>query len=60
VEVQQEIMDEVENLYLRMILSKSQGRINKAAQLAGLNPRGLYNKMKRLGLNKDDFKKKGG
>lgn len=57
-EVQQEVMDEVEELYLRMVLSKSQGRINKAAQLSGLNPRGLYNKMKRLGLCKEEFKKK--
>jgi two-component system, NtrC family, response regulator AtoC len=56
-EVQQDIMDEVEELYLRMVLTKCQGRINKAAQLAGLNPRGLYNKMKRLGLNKEEFKK---
>jgi len=55
--VQQEVTDEVEDLYLRLVLTKSQGRINRAAQLAGLNPRGLYNKMRRLGLNKEDFKK---
>lgn len=59
-QVQQEVMDEVEELYLRMVLAKSQGRVNRAAQLAGLNPRGLYNKMKRLGLNKEEFKKKNG
>jgi len=59
-QVQQEVMDEVEDLYLRMVLAKCQGRINRAAQLAGLNPRGLYNKMKRLGLNKEEFKRKAG
>jgi hypothetical protein len=59
-QVQQEVTDEVEDLYLRMVLTKSQGRVNRAAQFAGLNPRGLYNKMKRLGLNEEDFKKKTG
>jgi DNA-binding NtrC family response regulator len=55
-EVQQEIMDQVERIYLERALSKTGGRINQAAQIAGIHARGLYNKMKRLGLRKEDFK----
>ena len=37
-------------------LSKTGGRVNQAAQIAGIHARGRYNKMKRLGLRKEDFK----
>jgi len=57
-EVHQEIMDRVELLYLRMVLTETGGRIAKAAEISGINSRGLYNKMKRLGLKKEDFKKR--
>ena len=56
-EVQQEVLDRVERLYLQMVLEKTGGRVGQAAQLAGIHPRGLYDKMKRLGLQKEDFKK---
>lgn len=56
-EVQEEVMDQVELLYLNMILSECNGRVAKAAEVAGINPRSLYNKMKRLGIRKEDFKK---
>jgi len=56
-EVQQEVMDRAERLYLRMVLEKTEGRVGQAAELAGIHPRGMYNKMKRLGLRKKDFKK---
>ena len=55
-EVQQEIMDRVDRLYLEQALAKTRGRVNEAARIAGIHPRGLYNKMKRLGLRKEDFK----
>lgn len=55
-EVQQEVMDRVERVYLQKALVRTRGRINEAAQLAGIHPRGLYNKMKRLGLRKEEFK----
>jgi len=55
-EVSKEIMEEVEFLYLKMILTETRGKIAQAAEIAGINPRGLYNKMKRLGLKKEDFK----
>ena len=56
-EVQQEVQDQVERVYLEMVLEKTRGRVGDAARIAGIHPRGLYNKMKRLGLRKEDFKK---
>ena len=56
VEHVQEVIDQVERIYLERVLSKTKGRINQAARIAGIHSRGLYNKMKRLGLRKEDFK----
>ena len=55
-EVQKEIMGQVERLYLEMALKKTGGRVDQTARIAGIHPRGLYSKMKRLGLRKQDFK----
>ena len=55
-EIQQEVMDRVERLYLQQALTRTKGRVNEAARIAGIHPRGLYNKMKRLGLRKEGFK----
>ena len=49
-------MDRVERIYLERVLLKTGGRVNRAARIAGIHSRGLYNKMKRLGLRKEDFK----
>jgi len=46
-----------ERKYLVELLDYVDGRIGEAAQLAGLTPRALYNKMKIHGLKKEDFKK---
>ncbi len=56
-EVENDISDQIERLYLESVLKKTQGRIDQTARIAGIHPRGLYNKMKRLGLRKEDFKK---
>ena len=55
-ELQREIMDQVEKLYLQKVLKKARGRVGQAARIAGIHPRGLYNKMKQFGLRKEDFK----
>ena len=55
-EVQKEIMGQVERLYLELALKKTRGRIDQTARMAGIHPRGLYNKLKQLGLRKQDFK----
>ncbi|TKB10733.1 sigma-54-dependent Fis family transcriptional regulator [Desulforhopalus sp. IMCC35007] len=46
-----------ERKYLVELLDYTDGKIGEAAQLAGLTPRALYNKMKVHGLKKEDFKK---
>lgn len=55
-DVQKIILDQVEGAYLRMALTKTRGRVGQAAAIAGIHPRGLYSKMKHLGINKEDFK----
>ena len=56
-EIQRAVLDQVEREYLRMVLTHTNGRVGQAAQMAGIHPRGLYNKMRRFGLRKEDFKK---
>lgn len=46
-----------ERKYLVELLEYTGGRIGESAQLAGLTPRALYNKMKIYGLQKEDFRK---
>ena len=46
-----------ERKYLVELLDYTDGRIGESAQLAGLTPRALYNKMKMYGLKKEDFRK---
>jgi transcriptional regulator with PAS, ATPase and Fis domain len=55
-EIQKQVFDSIEKMYLEMVLKKTRGRIAQTAQIAGIHPRGLYNKMKRYGLRKEDFK----
>ncbi len=55
-EIQKDVLDQVERRYLELALKKTGGRVGRAARIAGIHPRGLYNKMKRLDLRKEDFK----
>ena len=55
-EVCDEILSQVERLYLQNILNKTKGKVGEAARLAGIHPRGFFNKMKKLKLKKEDYK----
>lgn len=55
-EVQKIVMEQVEGAYIRMVLTRTCGRIGEAAKIAGIHSRGLYGKMKHLGIHKEDFK----
>jgi two-component system response regulator AtoC len=55
-EVRQETMDKIEVAYLQMVLKEENGRVGKAAKKAGIHIRAMYNKMRRLGLQKEAFK----
>ncbi|MBU1195439.1 MAG: sigma-54 dependent transcriptional regulator [Proteobacteria bacterium] len=55
-ELKAEIIKEIEKKYLKMILQKTCGNLGETARIAGIHPRGLYGKMKALGLDKSGFK----
>ncbi len=55
-QVKEEVINRVEKRYIEMVLGKTAGKVGAAAQIAGIHPRGLYGKMKKLGLDKADFK----
>jgi DNA-binding NtrC family response regulator len=42
--------------YFADLLRRARGRVGRAAELAGLSPRSVYEKMQRLGLRKEDFR----
>ncbi|MCB2183942.1 MAG: sigma-54 dependent transcriptional regulator [Desulfobulbaceae bacterium] len=56
-EVRREVVDQVEKEYIQMVLGETKGRIGEAAVIAGIHSRALYNKMKRFGIRKEDYKK---
>ena len=55
-EVKEEIWEKLEGDYIRFILTQTQGRVGLAAEKAGIHPRGLYSKMLKYSINKDDYK----
>ncbi len=55
-EVRDAVVAGVEKAYLEMVLKKTGGKIGETAAIAGIHPRGLYDKMRKLGINKADFK----
>ena len=57
-EVRRRVLDRVEHAYLEGLLRRTRGRIDQTAKLAGIQPRSLYEKMRRLGLRKEDYKQR--
>ncbi len=55
-EARAELTEAFEREYLRRVLESSAGQIGEAAGRAGLDPRTLYNKMRRYGLKKEAFR----
>ena len=51
-----EARESFERRYMEELLAESCGRIGRAAAKAGVTPRSLYEKMRRLGLRKEAFK----
>jgi len=54
--VRKELLDSLERQYLARHLERSGGRIGETARRAGMEPRSLHEKMKRLGLRKEDYR----
>ncbi len=58
-DARREVLDKFEAMYLAGLLKQHEGRIEKTAQRAGIQSRSLFDKMKRLGLRKEDFRSRG-
>jgi len=52
----QALADAFERRYLEGLLERHRGNVAQTAQQAGIDPRTLYSKMRRLGLRKETFK----
>lgn len=57
-EVRKEYVYELERTYLAALLDATGGRVGETAKRAGIEPRSLFEKMRRYGLKKEDFKQK--
>ncbi len=55
-EARQKLLAEFERAYLVGLLEATHGRIGETAKRAGIQPRSLFEKMKRLGLHKEDYR----
>jgi DNA-binding NtrC family response regulator len=54
----EKLLTEFERAYLTAQLEATKGRVGQTAQRAGIRSRSLYEKMKRLGLHKETFRRK--
>jgi len=55
-EARDRVIADFEAAYLDGLLRRTRGRVGEAARIAGIAPRSLYNKMRALGLRKDDYR----
>ncbi len=51
------VVADFERRYFSRLLERTQGNVGKTAEQAGVDPRTLYNKMRQLGLRKEDFRR---
>ena len=59
-EVRESFLSDLERQYIEGVLASARGRIGEAAKRAGIQERSLYEKMKQLGLRKEDFRQSQG
>jgi DNA-binding NtrC family response regulator len=57
-DAREKLLTEFERAYLVGLLEETGGKIGETAQRAGIQPRSLFEKMKRLGLRKEDYCRK--
>ena len=53
-----EAVRKAETAYLSLLLEETRGRIGETAKRAGILPRSLFEKMRRYGLKKEDYRSK--
>jgi DNA-binding NtrC family response regulator len=56
--VRESVWSNTERSYLHGLLARNRGRINDTADAAGITTRALYEKMRRYGLRKEDYKRR--
>jgi len=56
-QVRERVLDTKEHEYLVCLLTATRGRIGQTAARAGMQPRSLFQKMKKHGLRKEDFRR---
>ena len=54
-EVRKDAVEELERRYLHALLRVTGGKVGETARRAGIVPRSLYEKMRKYGLNKEDY-----
>ena len=57
-EVRERAVARAERAYLDALLTELDGHVAKTAERAGISPRALYDRMRRHGLDKDDYKRR--
>jgi two-component system, NtrC family, response regulator AtoC len=55
-EARQRLVDRFEREYLVRLLQQHRGKVGEVARAAGIAERNLYEKMKQLGLSRDDYR----
>jgi two-component system, NtrC family, response regulator AtoC len=55
-EAREVVLAEFERAYLKALMQETGGRINETAKRAGMEPRSLFDKLKRHGLKKESFR----
>jgi DNA-binding NtrC family response regulator len=55
-EAKESVLASFEMTYLKQILGKTRGRVGEAAALMGINPRSVYEKLKKYGIDKRDYR----
>jgi DNA-binding NtrC family response regulator len=55
-EAKQQVIESFERDYFRRLLAETKGSIGLAAKRSGLNERNVYEKMRKYGLRKEDFR----
>ena len=55
--VRQQVLEHMERTYLTAVLRQTGGHVGQAAKAAGFTSRALFDKMRRYGLAKEDFRK---
>jgi len=59
-DARQMLLAEFERAYIAGLLEATGGKVGETADRAGIRPRSLFEKMKRLGLRKEDFRQRQG